>query len=306
MHLESLAVAMGACEQVVWDQKEAGLLRSVKHYRRPESVEDAVALVQSNHNAAYLAGGAWTVARGDPGLEMVVDLQDLGLDFIESTLEVIRFGAAVSLQAIIDHADSGELANGLLRRATQYVQSRNLREQGTLGGTLMTAGSEDPLTTALLVLDVETRYADPVVHRAPFMSFVAYRDRLISTRVLLTELSIKRPLSRSAGAFEVVGRSPTDKPVVCAAAFVSVSEGLPEIVRVAVGGLAERPVRLHKTEHILRGQLLGPDRISHALEPALSELEAISDYRGSADYRLAMAKVVSRRALLGAWQKARR
>jgi aerobic carbon-monoxide dehydrogenase medium subunit len=283
-----------------------GLLRKVKQYRRPETMEDAVALVQSNHNAAYVAGGAWTVAQGDATLEMVVDLQDLRLNFVDSTLEEIRLGAVASLQALIDHPDICDLADGLLRQAAHYVQSRNLREQGTVGGTLMSAGSEDPLTTALLVLDVETRYADPVVHRAPFMSFVAYRDRLISTRVLLTELSIKRPPARSAGALEVVGRSPRDKPIVCAAAFISVSEGLPEVVRVAVGGLAERPVRLHKTEHILRGQLLSSDRITQALSPALNELEAISDYRGSAEYRLAMARVVSRRALVAAWQRARR
>jgi aerobic carbon-monoxide dehydrogenase medium subunit len=103
-----------------------------------------------------------------------------------------------------------------------------------------------------------------------------------------------------------VGRSPTDKPIVCAAAFISVSEGLAEEVRVAVSGLAPRPVRLHKTEHMLRGQLLGPDRVAHALEPALHELDAIGDYRGSAEYRLAMAEVLSRRAVLAAWQKARR
>jgi probable selenate reductase FAD-binding subunit len=282
------------------------MLRSVKHYRRPESLEDAVALVQSNHNAAYLAGGAWTVAQGDPALEMVVDLQDLGLNFIESTLEEIRCGATATLQALIDHADTGEVANRLLSQAARYVQSRNLREQGTVGGTLMTAGPEDPLTAALLVLDVEVRYADPVVHRVPFMSFVAYRDRLIATRVLLMDLSIKRPSARSAGAFEVVGRSPTDKPIVCAAAFVSVSEGLAEEVRVAVSGLASRPVRLHKTEHMLRGQLLGPDRVARALEPALHELDVIDDYRGSGEYRLAMAEVLCRRAVLAAWQKARR
>lgn len=282
------------------------MLRGVKHYRRPDSVEDAVALVQSNPNATYLAGGAWTVAQGDPTLEMVVDLQNLGLDFIDATLEMVRLGTMVRLQALIDDASTGAMADGLLAVAARYVQSRNLREQGTLGGTLMTAGPEDPLTTALLVLDVTVSYASPTVHRAPFMSFVAYRDRLLNTRVLLTELEIKRPPARSAGAFEVVGRSPSDKPIVCAAAFVSVSEGLPEVVRVAVGGIADRPVRLHKTEHMLKGQLLGPDRVSEALAPALEELTPISDYRGSAEYRMAMAEVLARRAVIGAWQKARR
>ncbi len=282
------------------------MLRNVKHYHRPGTIEDAVALVQSTPNAVYLAGGAWTVAKGDPTLETVVDLQDLGIGTIGATLEEIRIGAMTSLQAIIDHPDTASVAGGVLSRATGYVQSRNLREQGTIGGALITAGPADPLTTALLALDVDVSYADPVIHKAPFMSFVAYRDRLINTRVLLTELRIKRPPARTAAAFEVLGRSPRDKPIVCAAAYVEAIEGLPTTLRVAVGGAHPQPARLHKTEHVLRGQLLTTDRITAALEPALAELEPPSDYLGSAEYRIAMAEVLARRAIIAAWDTARR
>jgi CO/xanthine dehydrogenase FAD-binding subunit len=138
------------------------------------------------------------------------------------------------------------------------------------------------------------------------MSFVAYRDRLIRTRVLLTELRVRRPPARSATAFEVVGRSPRDKPIVCAAAYVVVDEGLPAEIRIAVGGAHPDPVRLHKTEHILRGQLLTSDRVKAALEPALAELAPVGDFRGSVAYRTDMARVLTRRALMAAWQRARR
>jgi len=282
------------------------MLRNLRHYERPATVEDAVALAQSNANAVYLAGGAWTVAQGDPTLEFAVDLQGLGLDAIEADVDGVRIGATASLQALIDHADAGSLANGMLSRAAGYVQSRNLREQGTVGGTLMVAGAADPLTTALLVLDVEIRYADPVVHTAPFMSFVAYRDRLAKTKTLLTELHVKRPSAGSAGVFEVVGRSPKDKPIVCAAAYVEMDEGLPNVVRVAVGGAHGQPTRLHKAEHICTGQFLTSDKVSEALKPALADLTPIADFRGSIDYRLDMAAVLARRAIMGAWQVARR
>ena len=282
------------------------MLRNVKQYKRPNTLEDAVALVQTNTNAAYLGGGAWTVAQGDSTLEMVVDLQDLALNFIDTTIEDVRFGVMTTLQQIIDHPDAGTLAGGLMAEAAGYVQSRSLREQGTLGGTLMVAGPAGPLTTALLVLDAEVHYADPTIHKAPFMSFVAYRDRLVKTRVLLTELHIRRPPGRSATSFEVVGRSPKDKPIVCAAAYVAVEEGLASVVQVAVGGAAPQPVRLHKTEHVLRGQLLSRERIEAALPRALDELEPPEDFRGSAEYRRAMAGVLARRAILRAWETARR
>jgi len=284
------------------------MLRNVKTYHKPTVVEEAVALVHSNPNAAYLGGGAWLTAQGDPSLEVLVDLQKVGLGTIEADLDGVRMGATVTLQGIIDHDNAGSMAGGIMAKAASYTQSRNLREQGTLGGTLMVAGPEDPLTTAFLVLDTEVRYADPNVHTAPFASFVAYRDRLLKTRALLTDVHVKRPAARSMASFEVVGRSPKDKPIVCAAAYVAVEEGLPVDLRVAVGGAHVQPARLLKTEHILKGQeqLLVAEKIDAALDPALAELTPVEDFRGSAAYRLEMAKVLARRALLDAWEKARR
>jgi len=282
------------------------MLRNVKTYARPGSIEDAVTLVQSTPNAVYLGVGAWTIACGNPDIEAVVDLQACGLDTIQGRLEDLRIGSMVRLQQLIDHADVGTVADGMLAKAARFTQSRTLREQGTLGGTLMIGGSADPLTTALLALDASICYADPVLHTAPFTSFVAYRDRLIKTRVLVTELQVKRPSPRSSSAFEAVGRSPSDKPVICVAATIIVDEGLPEALYISVGGADTRPVRLHKTEHILKGQLLNAERVAEALAPALQELHPVGDYRGSAEYRLAMVKTLVRRAVLTAWEKARR
>lgn len=282
------------------------MLRNVKSYLRPTQLEDAVALAQSTARSTYIGGGAWTVAQGDPTLEVVIDLRDLHLDNVEATLETISIGAMVTLQTLIDHQDLASLADGVLAQAASLTQSRNLREQGTLGGTLIVAGPADPLTTALLVVDAEMDYADPVLHKAPFTSFVAYRERLIQTRALIAGIRVKRLPSRSGVAFESVGLSPKDKPIVCAAACVVVDEGLPVDLRLSVGGVGERPVRLYKTEHLLKGKLLDQERIAQALVPALAEIEPFEDYRGSAAYRSDMARVLSQRALLRAWERARR
>jgi CO/xanthine dehydrogenase FAD-binding subunit len=307
------------------------ILRNLKNYYRPTTVEEAVSLVQSSSKALYLGGGAWIVAQGDATLETVVDLQavqvaqGVGLDHIEANADGVRIGAMATLQDIIDHrpatdgpGDSessyaGTIADGLLATAAGYTQSRGLREQGTLGGTLIVAGPADPLTTALMVLDVDIRYADPTIHTAPFISFVAYRDRLIRTRVLITDIFVKRPPAlggRSAAVFEIVGRSPKDKPIVCVAAIVTVEDGISREVHIAVGGAHATPTRLHKTEHLLKGQAFAGldafrEKVMSALEPALATLEPIGDFRGSATYRLEMTRVLARRALLSAWERAR-
>ena len=282
------------------------MLRNVKTYVRPTSIEDAVTFVQSTPNAVYLGGGAWTVAQGSTEIEAVADLQALPLANIDGTLEGLSLGAMVRVQQLIDHEDAGTIADGILAQAARFTQSRTLREQGTLGGTLMVGGKADPLTAVLLVLDTTVSYADPATHTAPFTSFVAYRDRLIKARVLLTGLHMNRPSPRTSSVFDVVGRSPRDKPIVCAATTITVEEGLPTMVNIAVGGVDEKPVRLYKTEHMLRGQLLTEDMVTAALLPVLQELNPDSDFRGSGEYRLAMAKVLVCRVVLAAWNKARR
>ena len=282
------------------------MLRNIKSYHKPTKVEEAVSLVQTNAHAAYLGGGAWLTAQGDAELQVAVDLQHVGIDVLEGDIEAVRIGAMATLQEIIDHDDVGTLANGVLAQAAGLTQSRNLREQGTLGGTLIVAGPADPLTTVLLVLDGEIFYADPTGHSAPFASFVAYRDRLIKACALITEVRVKRPPPRSAAAYEVVGRSPKDKPIVGAAAYVHVDEGLAATVRLAVGGADAKPVRLLKAEHLLKDTLLRQTDLDAALQPALAQLDPVSDFRGSAEYRREMARVLSKRALMAAWERARR
>jgi len=89
------------------------MLRNVKQYLRPTTIEEAVTLAQTNPHACYLGGGAWVVAQGDPQLETVVDLQGLGLDKIESDVEGVRLGARVTLQQLLEEAAVSELADGL-------------------------------------------------------------------------------------------------------------------------------------------------------------------------------------------------
>ena len=83
------------------------MLRNVKTYTRPDSIEDAVTLVQSTPNAVYLGGGAWTVAQGNAEIEAVVDLQALGLDTVQGGLDSLHIGSMVRLQQLIDHAGCG-------------------------------------------------------------------------------------------------------------------------------------------------------------------------------------------------------
>lgn len=70
-----------------------------------------------------------------------------------------------------------------------------------------------------------------------------------------------------------------------------------EDYRVAIGSCAPTPIRLPKTEALLKGKKLTPELIGEAAELAGSEVSPISDVRASAEYRISLVKVAVRRSL---------
>ena len=67
--------------------------------------------------------------------------------------------------------------------------------------------------------------------------------------------------------------------------------------RVAIGSCAPTPIRLPKTEALLKGKKLTPELIGEAAELAGTEVSPISDIRASAEYRVSLVKVAVRRSL---------
>jgi len=77
--------------------------------------------------------------------------------------------------------------------------------------------------------------------------------------------------------------------VACGMAVTLGSNGVVQKARFAYGGVAKTPIRLFEAEESVEGRTLGAAAIRKA-QDAVRSLQPISDHRGSADYRLAIAK----------------
>ena len=97
---------------------------------------------------------------------------------------------------------------------------------------------------------------------------------------------------------------PADAPIVVAGAMICVAYGRCTHVRLALGGVASHPVCLPEVEALLVDQLLTPEVIAAAAARAAELVHPTGDFRGSAEYRKAMAGVLAERALQQAWQGA--
>ena len=280
------------------------MLLELTDYYRPATVDQAIELLRRSPGVVALAGGTQLVASGRRDVSAVVDLRDLPLAYVRAQNATLYIGATTTLQQLVDHPDLQTFASGVLAETAHAVAGRNVRNAATVGGTVASAGGEDPLLTALLALDASLTIYAPQARQIPLSGFLAYRRRLLDDGALITQLGLPLLIGPLGAAYVAVGRTPRDRPIVCAVARLELAKGIAGNVRLALGGVAPTPVRASAVEQMLERKQVTPARIAQAAEMAAEGLAPPDDFRGSAQYRAAMARVLARRALTKAVARA--
>jgi len=198
-------------------------------YYRPTSLSEALSLLMDEgQNRQPMAGGT-TLSRSLANGVGVVDLQALELDKIGKRGQRMQAGACVRLDMLTSHPD----VDDEIKRAITIDASRNIRNMATLGGWLMTGDARSVLTTVLLALDTALIW-EPDAQRVRLGNWLPLRGKE-SPGVLLTSLEWwMRPLL----AFEMVARSPKDRPLL----IVAAAQWGSGRTRIALGGFGEAPI----------------------------------------------------------------
>ncbi len=273
-------------------------MRSVTEYHRPQQLEEALRLLaRRDVRTVLLGGGSDLVAEGRRDVEAVVDLRDLGLSYIRREGDVLRIGATTTLQALIDSPESAPAWGGELARAIEHTAARNLREQGTIAGTLVAAAGNNPLAVMLLALDASLTILTPARKTVSLDDFFPNRQSLLHG-ALIIEIIVPLPHPGAAAAFEKVSRTPADLPIVCAAVRAQIEGALrvARQVRIGLGGVGRLPMRALRVEQSLEGRPLDQQSIEEAVQ-AIGDLDPLPDFLGSREYRREMAAILARRAI---------
>ncbi|HEY47454.1 MAG: hypothetical protein AMJ88_09475 [Anaerolineae bacterium SM23_ 63] len=248
-------------------------------YHRPKTVAKALELLD---RGVPLAGGTELTPRRDQ-VPAVIDLQDLGLDTMESRDDVIAIGAAVKLQTMVENE---EQLPSTLREACRSEASLNLRNMATLGGTVMSADGRSPVVTVLLAMDA-IAILEPGSETLSLEELLDRRDR-DDFHGLITEIRLKLP---GFLRYEQVSRAPADRPLVCVAMARLPGDGTKKGYRVVLGGFGSSPIRIKKAETYLSE---GED-INTAAEAARRAYATAGDVWASDEYRAHSASVLVRR-----------
>jgi carbon-monoxide dehydrogenase medium subunit len=280
-------------------------------YYRATSVNDAIQVLEKNEGAKLLAGGhslipAMKLRVANP--PMLVDIGHIkGLSGINVTNNEVKIGALTTHAAV---AASAELkaACPILAEAAAQIADPQVRNRGTIGGSLANADPASDYPTLITALDARLMATglngDREIQAGEF-----FKD-LFTTALTRDEIlmSITLPaygnMPGMGGAYLKHRHPASSYAVVGVAAMVGLENGNVTRTVVVVGGATANPLHANSVESALTGMEPTEANISGAVDK-MNINATLGDSYASAEYRAHLAKVMTKRALLLAVERAR-
>ena len=271
-------------------------------YSAPETLSDALKLLADHPDSKVLAGGQSLIPMlkfrlAQPG--HLVDLDRIpDLNFITEENGTIRIGAMTTHHQV----ETSELLQAkcpLLAKTAAEIGDVQVRNRGTIGGSIAHADPAADYPAALLALEAKVRLVNSSGERV-----VAVDDFIVDALTtalepgeVLAEVHIAAETDGTGSAYRTIVQPASGYAVVGAAVRLGVEDGTISLVRVGVTGVSSRPYRATAVESALEGRPANADTFAAAAQHAADGVEALIDIHASADYRAHLAAVQVRRAL---------
>jgi aerobic carbon-monoxide dehydrogenase medium subunit len=267
-------------------------------YHRAQSVDDAAAaLAAGGSEAKLIAGGHSLVPLMKLRLAAPTLLVDIGR--LEELRGVERANGGWAIGGGTRHADLQDRDDlGVVARAAASIADQQVRNRGTIGGSLAHGDPASDLPGVLLASEGEVRAKGSGGERTIAASEL-FRDYL-TTSLAQDEVitSIRLPSFEDWGwGYEKYARRAEDWAMVGVCALVKGSGGECEDVRIGLTNMGSTPLRAGAAEDSLRGGPLDSERIAAAADLAADGTDPPGDLNATADYKRHLARVLTRRAL---------
>jgi carbon-monoxide dehydrogenase medium subunit len=280
------------------------------HYHRAGSLKEAVSMLgQLGEGAKFLAGGQSLIPLlklrfANP--EHLVDLNFIpDNSFIKEDAGKLHFGA-MTRHAEIEHS---ALARKIpvLHDCAAGIADVQVRNRGTIGGSLAEADPSGDWANALITLDTTLHcLGSDGARTISLKDFIkdAYTTALASNE-LVTEVEVKIPPEGSGGAYVAFKRSAPVYPSASAAVQLTMVGDVCQDAAIALGCVGLTTIRATEAETALGGKSLNDKTIAAAAEAARGAADPQPDMRGSAEYKRQLVVALVKRAIQIAARRAR-
>ena len=278
------------------------------NYVAAKNLKEASELASAQNGKCILMAGGTDVIlllkeNALKGIETVVDLKDIeGLDKIEFVKgEGLHIGSLSKLFAIQSSPVVQENIPAVAD-AAHYVASPQIRRKGTMAGNICNASPSADTASILVAMNAKVRTfsknGEREIAMGDFFTGVKRTSLDKAAGEIVTEIVIPELKPGEGSAyFKHAVRKAMDLAIIGVAAWVKMDGKKVADCRIAMAGVGITPLRAPKAEQVLIGQELTDELLEKAGETASTECHPISDVRASAEYRVDMIRVYTKRAV---------
>lgn len=270
----------------------------------PKSLQEACTILANEPDAKAIAGGTALLTIIKQGLllpKTVVNLKKISAasEIAYDSTNGLRVGALATISEI----ETSHLVRRhypALAEACHLVANIRIRNMATIGGNLAHADYQSDPPTVLVALDASVELTSTRATRQVKLSdflLGSYETALNPGELLFALLVPPMPQGMRGHYIKFTTGSSEERPCVGVAALAQMDNGICRELRLAVGAVSPRPVRVSAAEEKSRGMAFTGTLIESIAAEAARSIDPIDDLRGPADYKRHLVSVLVRRAL---------
>ncbi len=281
-------------------------------YHAPRTVDEALGLLaQYAGDAKPLAGGQSLVPTMNFRLAQPAALIDLnGIDelfYLQEGEHGLRCGA-MTRQGTVEHSALVQRLSPLLHEAMPHIAHTQIRNRGTIGGSLAHADPAAELPALALALDA--RFSVRSITDARLIPARDFYTGLFATAMqpeeMLVDVEFPTLPPNSGWAFDEVARQHGNYALCGAAGVITLGEcGMVKKAKLVFLSVGEGPVEAAQAANALIGEHTTPDAVDAAAETAaMQEIDPVGDIHAGPTFRRHLARVLAKRVLTKAAARA--
>ena len=273
------------------------MVPSAFDYHRPQTLNEAVRLLSSTEDAKVLAGGhslvpAMKFRLAQP--KAIIDISRIAdLSYIREANGQIQIGA-MTTHHLIESSDVLRNKCPLLSETAANIGDVQVRNRGSIGGSLAHADPAADWPAAILALDAELVVNGPDNQRTVKATdfFVDIMQTALQPNEILSEIRV--PTTGKSVAYVKFAQKASGFAIAGVASWIDKKANS---VRVGVTGIAAKPYRATAVEQALQGRPVSSAAIAEAARKAAQGADPLNDIHASAAFRAHLAEVNTRRSL---------
>ena len=280
-------------------------------YFSPTTLDEALSLLQDHgDDAKILAGGqslipAMRYRLAVPGV--LIDINGLaGLEYVREDNGHLAIGA-MTRESDLEASPLVKEKYHLLADTAEVIADPLVRNMATVGGNLAHSDPANDHPATMLAYNAEIIALGPAGTRVIPIDdfFTGLFENALDENEILTQIRLPRPGPNSGGAYIKVERKVGDYAISAVAVQLTMAGDTCTEARIGLTNLSPVPMRAKNAEQALIGQVVTPAVLEAAGQAAAAECNPSADLRGSVDYKRDLTRVLTKRALTKAIERAK-